>query len=110
MRKTVMSLLAAGMLFAACNKQDNADNPLLQKWDTPFETAPFEKIKPEHYLPAFKAAIEQHDKEIQEIVSNKEAATFDNTIAALEFSGQLLSRIQGVYFNMLAANTSTELQ
>lgn len=110
MRKTVMSLLAAGMLFAACNKQDNADNPLLQKWDTPFETAPFEKIKPEHYLLAFKAAIEQHDKEIQEIVSNKEAATFDNTIAALEFSGQLLSRIQGVYFNMLAANTSTELQ
>ena len=110
MRKTVMSLLAAGMLFAACNKQDNADNPLLQKWDTPFETAPFEKIKPEHYLPAFKAAIEQHDKEIQEIVSNKEAATFDNTIAALEFSGQLLSRIQGVYFNMLAANTSNELQ
>lgn len=110
MRKTVMSLLAAGMLFAACNKQDNADNPLLQKWDTPFETAPFEKIKPEHYLPAFKAAIEQHDKEIQEIVSNKEAATFDNTIAALEFGGQLLSRIQGVYFNMLAANTSTELQ
>ncbi len=110
MRKTVMSLLAAGILFAACNKQDNADNPLLQKWDTPFETAPFEKIKPEHYLPAFKAAIEQHDKEIQEIVSNKEAATFDNTIAALEFSGQLLSRIQGVYFNMLAANTSTELQ
>lgn len=110
MRKTVMSLLAAGMLFTACNKQDNADNPLLQKWDTPFETAPFEKIKPEHYLPAFKAAIEQHDKEIQEIVSNKEAATFDNTIATLEFSGQLLSRIQGVYFNMLAANTSTELQ
>lgn len=110
MRKTVMSLLAAGMLFTACNKQDNADNPLLQKWDTPFETAPFEKIKPEHYLPAFKAAIEQHDKEIQEIVYNKEAATFDNTIAALEFSGQLLSRIQGVYFNMLAANTSTELQ
>lgn len=110
MRKTVMSLLAAGMLFTACNKQDNADNPLLQKWDTPFETAPFEKIKPEHYLPAFKAAIEQHDKEIQEIVSNKEAATFDNTIAALEFGGQLLSRIQGVYFNMLAANTSTELQ
>lgn len=110
MRKTVMSLLAAGMLFTACNKQDNADNPLLQKWDTPFETAPFEKIKPEHYLPAFKAAIEQHDKEIQEIISNKETATFDNTIAALEFSGQLLSRIQGVYFNMLAANTSTELQ
>lgn len=110
MRKTVMSLLAAGMLFTACNKQDNADNPLLQKWDTPFETAPFEKIKPEHYLPAFKAAIEQHDKEIQAILSDKNAATFDNTIAALEFSGQLLSRIQGVYFNMLAANTSTELQ
>ena len=53
MKKTMITLLAAGLMFAGCGKQGDKDNPLLQKWDTPFETAPFEKIKPEHYLPAF---------------------------------------------------------
>lgn len=110
MKKTMITLLAAGLMFAGCGKQGDKDNPLLQKWDTPFETAPFEKIKPEHYLPAFEAAIAEHEKEIGQIVSNKEAATFDNTIAALDYSGQSLSRIQGIYFNMMAANTSKELQ
>ena len=110
MKKTMITLLAAGLMFAGCGKQGDKDNPLLQKWDTPFETAPFEKIKPEHYLPAFEAAIAEHEKEIEQIVSNKEAATFDNTIAALDYSGQSLSRIQGIYFNMMAANTSKELQ
>ena len=57
MKKTMITLLAAGLMFAGCGKQGDKDNPLLQKWDTPFETAPFEKIKPEHYLPAFEAAI-----------------------------------------------------
>ena len=110
MKKTMITLLAAGLMFAGCGKQGDKDNPLLQKWDTPFETDPFEKIKPEHYLPAFEAAIAEHEKEIEQIVSNKEAATFDNTIAALDYSGQSLSRIQGIYFNMMAANTSKELQ
>lgn len=106
----MMTFLAAGLILAGCAKQGAKDNPLLQTWDTPFETAPFSKIKPEHYLPAFEAAIAEHEKEIKQIVSNSEAPTFDNTIAALDFSGQLLSRIQGVYFNMMAANTSEELQ
>lgn len=106
----MMTFLAAGLILAGCAKQGAKDNPLLQTWDTPFETAPFSKIKPEHYLPAFEAAIAEHEKEIKQIVSNSEVPTFDNTIAALDFSGQLLSRIQGVYFNMMAANTSEELQ
>ncbi len=110
MKKTMMTFLAAGLILAGCAKQGAKDNPLLQTWDTPFETAPFSKIKPEHYLPAFEAAIAEHEKEIKQIVSNSEVPTFDNTIAALDFSGQLLSRIQGVYFNMMAANTSEELQ
>lgn len=105
-----MTFFAAGLIFAGCSKQGANDNPLLQTWDTPFETAPFSKIKPEHYLPAFEAAIAEHEKEVRQIVSNSEAPTFNNTIAALDFSGQLLARIQGVYFNMMAANTSEELQ
>ncbi len=105
-----MTLLAAGLMFAACSKSETNDNPLLQKWDTPFETAPFSKIKPEHYLPAFKAAIAEHEEEIKAIISNGEAPTFENTIAAFDFSGQTLSKVAGVYFNMMAANTNEQLQ
>lgn len=110
MKKLMMTLCAVGLMFAGCNKQSGEDNPLLQKWDTPFQTAPFEKIKVEHYLPAFEAAIAEHDKEIQAIIDNAEAPTFDNTIAALDYSGETLSKVAGVFFNMMAANTSEELQ
>ena len=110
MKKTLMTILVSGLMFASCSKQEVSDNPLLQKWDTPFETAPFEKIKVEHYLPAFEAAIAEHNKEIQAIIDNAEAPTFDNTIAALDYSGETLSKVAGVFFNMMAANTSEELQ
>ncbi len=110
MKKTLMTILVSGLMFASCSKQEATDNPLLQKWDTPFETAPFEKIKVEHYLPAFEAAMEEHNKEIQAIIDNAEAPTFDNTIAALDYAGETLSKVAGVFFNMMAANTSEELQ
>ena len=110
MKKTLMTILVSGLMLASCSKQEVSDNPLLQKWDTPFETAPFEKIKVEHYLPAFEAAIAEHNKEIQAIIDNAEAPTFDNTIAALDYSGETLSKVAGVFFNMMAANTSEELQ
>lgn len=105
-----MTILAAGLVLASCSQKQTTDNPLLQQWDTPFETAPFEKIKVEHYLPAFEAAMEEHNKEIQAIIDNSEEPTFENTIAALDYSGQTLSKVAGVFYNMMAANTSEELQ
>jgi len=63
-------------------------NPLLQKFNTPFSTAPFDKIKPEHFKPAIKEAIKLAQIEIDTIVANKEEPTFQNTIEALEFSGE----------------------
>lgn len=110
MRKTLMTILVSGLVLASCSQKQGSDNPLLQTWDTPFETAPFEKIKVEHYLPAFEAAMEEHNKEIQAIIDNAEAPTFDNTIAALDYAGETLSKVAGVFFNMMAANTSEELQ
>ncbi|MBQ5891600.1 MAG: M3 family metallopeptidase [Bacteroidales bacterium] len=110
MRKTLMTILVSGLVLASCSQKQGSDNPLLQTWDTPFETAPFEKIKVEHYLPAFEAAMAEHDKEIQAIIDNAEAPTFDNTIAALDYSGQTLTKVAGVFYNMMAANTSEELQ
>ena len=114
MKKTILTIMTAGVLLAAgCggnSKDDLANNPLLQEWDTPFATPPFEKIKNEHYLPAVKEAIRLHEEEIQKIIDNKEPATFENTVAALDFSGKDISRVLGVFYNLASANTNPEMQ
>lgn len=84
----------------------NINNPLLQ----PFDLAPFSKIKDEHFLPAFKILIEQAKKEIDDITSNSDAPTFENTIEALEYSGQQLDRVSSIFFNLNSAETNKEIQ
>ncbi|RIJ48936.1 M3 family peptidase [Maribellus luteus] len=86
------------------------NNPLLGTFNTPHETAPFNEIKNEHFLPAFKASIEAGEKELEAIKSNPEAPTFENTIVALDHVGRLLGRTSGVFFNLLGAETNEELQ
>ena len=81
-------------------------NPLL----SPFDTAPFSKIKNEHFKPAFLQAIEDARAEIDTIVNNTAAPTFENTIEALEFAGQQLDRISSVFFNLNSAETNDEIQ
>lgn len=83
---------------------------LNQEFSTPFNTAPFSKIKNEDFLPAFKTAIEKARKEIDTIVKNTESPSFKNTIEALEFSGQELDRISSIFFNLNAAETNDEIQ
>ena len=85
-------------------------NPFLEEWNTPFGTPPFDKIKNEHYLPAFKAGIEEQNKEINAIVNNTEEPTFDNTIVELEYSGGTLDRVSRVFFAMTEAMTNDDLQ
>jgi len=85
-------------------------NVLNQAFSTPFNTAPFSKIKNEDFLPAFKTAIEKARKEIDGIVKNEEHPTFKNTIEALEFSGQELDRISSIFFNLNSAETNDEIQ
>ncbi|MFD2589111.1 M3 family metallopeptidase [Croceitalea marina] len=81
-------------------------NPLLK----PFEQAPFSLIKNEHFKPAFVAAIEEARKEIDAIITNKNAPTFKNTIAALDYSGYQLDRVSSVFFNLNSAETNEEIQ
>ncbi len=81
-------------------------NPLL----TPFDTAPFSKIKNEHFKPAFLQAMEDAREEIDAITSNTAAPSFENTIETLEFSGQQLDRISSVFFNLNSAETNEEIQ
>jgi len=85
-------------------------NPLLTEWKTPYGAPPFDRIKPEHYLPAFRVAIEQQNREIAAIVGNPAAPTFANTIEALENSGDLLERINLCFGNLGSAETSPALQ
>lgn len=85
-------------------------NILNSKFDTPFETAPFSKIKNEDYLPAFKLGIEKAKGEIDAIVKNPDAPTFENTIAALDFSGEELDRISSIFFNLNSAETNEDIQ
>ncbi len=85
-------------------------NPLLEDFTTPHQTFPFDKIKTVHYLPAFREAMKMQQKEITAIVSNKQAPSFKNTIEALERSGKRLSRVQGIFFNLLHAETNAEME
>ncbi|MBX2842388.1 MAG: M3 family metallopeptidase [Flammeovirgaceae bacterium] len=85
-------------------------NPLLNKFETPFETAPFHLIKEEHFLPAIKEAIALGKSEIEAIKNNPEAPDFGNTIEALERSGALANKISTIFFNLNSAETNDKIQ
>lgn len=87
-----------------------AGNPLLETYKTPHQTIPFDKIKIEHYMPAFEEAMKQHDAEIKAIVENPKPATFENTIVALDRSGLLLTKVSSPFYNLLSAETNDEMQ
>ena len=86
------------------------DNPLLTEFNTPFESAPFSKIKTEHYIPAIQEAIAIALQEIDGITAQKEAPTFQNTLEQLEKCGKLIGRISTILFNLNSAETSEALQ
>ncbi len=110
MRKMTLLAAAATMLFASCGGNKNADNPFFQEWDTPFGVPPFDKILPEHYIPAFKEGMKLEMAEIQAIIDNTEEPTFENTIMAYSNTGQFLSRVSAVFGGLSGANTNDELQ
>ena len=87
----------------------NAQNPFFEKYNTPHETAPFDKIKVEHFEPAIREGMRRHAEEVDAIVSNSDAPTFNNTIVALETAGELLSRTMSVFGNLQGAETNDEL-
>ncbi|VFU09155.1 M3 family metallopeptidase [Methylocella tundrae] len=87
-----------------------SDNPLLKPWTGPFETPPFERIKPAHFRPAFDIALKQARGEIDAVAANPEPPTFANTIEALERAGRSLTRVASVFFNLAGAATNDELE
>ena len=103
--KKVLILGVMAMSLLACNQT----NPLLEQPNTPFGVPAFDKVKIEQYLPAFEEAIRQNKAEVDAIVNNEEAPTFENTIVALDRSGLLLDRVTGVFFNVLEADGNDEM-
>ena len=86
------------------------NNPLLTKSTLPYGAPQFDKIENQHYIPAFKQAIEEGKAEVDAIVNNTEVPTFKNTIEALEYAGETLNSISHIFYNLLEANTNEEMQ
>ena len=108
MRKTIITTCAAAIVCGSAMAKGG--NPFLGKYTTPYGIPPFEQIKVEHYKPAFIKGMEEHKKEIDAIVNNKKTATFENTIAALDRSGELLNKVASVFYGQNSACTSDEMQ
>ena len=108
--KKLFLIMMIATIVAACNgKFDKSDNPFFQAYENEYQAPPFEKIKTVHYMPAFEEGMKQHQAEIDSIAANPEAPTFANTIDAMEYSGQLLSKVSSVFFNLQSADTNDEL-
>lgn len=95
-------------MMAACT-QTKSGNTLLEPWDTPYGIPPFEKIQLSDYIPAIKAGIEEQNKELEAILSNQDAPTFDNTVAAYDLSGQLLTNVSAILFNLQETDGGDEM-
>ena len=103
-------MLAAAIVLASCNTNKTEMNPLLSEFETPFGVPPFNLLEFEHYMPAFKKAMEVQNEEIEAIVKNTAAPDFENTIAALDYSGALYNQVSNIFYNIKSANTSDEMQ
>ena len=110
-----LAAVAAIAIGAPCLAQPPAapapePNPFFADWTTPFGMPPFEKIRPEHYVPAFESAIAERRKEVEAIAASSSAPTFANTVEALENGGLALAKVGDVFSNLTGAETNDELQ
>ena len=109
MKQVMMALALGGMVCACGQKQADTVNPFMTEFQTPYGTPDFNNIKLEHYEPAFLKGIEQQNAEIKAIVENPAKPTFENTIVALDNSGEILSRVAGVFYALTEADTNDGL-
>ncbi|MEP1859627.1 MAG: M3 family metallopeptidase [Kangiellaceae bacterium] len=133
MRKLVIASAVTAIVLAGCsdNKDETVEsntsttpqienvanvadksetNPFFQEFNTPFGIPPFDKIKNEHYAPAFDKAIEEAKAEILVVANSEQEPTFENTVEALEYGGKLLTKVAGVFYNLTSAHTNDELK
>lgn len=106
MKKTIVILSVMLTVLTACHTEKD---PFFETYTTPYGVPPFDKVKIEHYMPAFVEGMAQQKAEIDAIVNNPEEPTFANTIEALEYSGELLGKVSAVFFNVYPADGNEEM-
>ena len=106
--KKIMITALFGLAIAACsgNKSESCQNPFLCQYDTPFGVPPFDKIKPEHFIPALDEGIRQQNAVIDSIIGNTAAPDFENTIVVLEFSSELFNRVYLTFENLRSCDAT----
>ena len=114
MKKICLLFVVLAVIVSACNttKEPKKDmsNPFFSEYKTPFQVPPFNEIKLEHFMPAIEAGINEQVAEIKAITDNKEEASFNNTVLIFDQSGDLLTKVSNVFFNLNSANTNDEMQ
>lgn len=114
MRKIIMLFCIVSLGLASCNTEEKPvshnDNPFFLEFDTPFQVPPFDKIEAAHYMPAFLEGMKLEKAEVEAIVSNPDAPTFENTVVAYSKTGAFLSKVSSVFGGLYGANTTPELQ
>ena len=108
-RKMKRKYLIFSLMAIITASSADAQNPFFTEFDTPYGVPPFDKIKTEHYMPAFIEGMRQDSLEIEAITNNPEPPTFANTIEALEYSGAMLDRVSDVFFNLYSADTDKDM-
>ncbi len=109
-KKHLSAIFVVLAIMTACSTQTSENmNPFLTDYDTPFGVPPFDIIENEHFLPAAKKGFSEQDAEIEVIVNNRDLPTFQNTIEALDQSGELIRKVGGVFYKLLSAETSDEI-
>lgn len=97
----------SAIVLMSCAKNDN---PFFSAYENEYGAPPFDKIKTEHYMPAFKEGIKQHQAEIDAIANSSDEPTFANTIEALDYSGDLLNKVNAVFFNLYSSTSNEEME
>ncbi len=115
MKRVLIFFYVAGIFLTSCQNQKkesqvDMENPFFKEWTTPHGVPPFDEIKIEHYLPALKEGIEQHEAEIDAILANTDEPTFENSILTFDKSGKLLSKVTGTFYPLNSANTNDKMQ
>ena len=106
----VGTLILTGLIFTNMKNENKAVNPLLVEWKTVHQTPPFQEIRHEHFIPAIDQLLAEAKSEVNEVIDNPAAPTFENTIQALEVSGKKLSRATTILFNLNSAETDDTIQ
>jgi len=109
MKRNLLFFIALSMLIISCQTGGEKVNPFFTDWDTPLGTPPFDKIKNEHFIPAYERGLEEHMADIMAIINNEEEPTFENTIVAYDQAGELLRKVSPVFGGLRGANTNDEL-